>query len=199
MRPITRVFSIAILVLIVALATVWTALALWYRFPAPELGRGVAAGFFAFLGVAIVIALFGRLRFHAIVLFAAAFGAVFVWWSAIKPPDNANWSPDVARQVTGSVDGDMLTLTNVRDFEWRSKTDFTERWETRTYDLTRLQTVDLFMSYWGARNCPCHAELRLRGRRLYRLVDRGAAAHRRRVFAGCRSVQERSFGDHRIR
>ena len=149
MRRITRVLSIAILVLIVALATVWTALALWYRFPAPELGRGVAAGLFSLLGAATTIALFGRLRFHAIVLFAAAFGAVLVWWSAIKPPDNANWSPDVARQVTGSVDGDMLTLTNVRDFEWRSNTDFAERWETRTYDLTGLRTLDLFMSYWA--------------------------------------------------
>ncbi|TDQ13476.1 uncharacterized protein DUF4105, partial [Phyllobacterium brassicacearum] len=38
------------------------------------------------------------------------------------------------------------------DFEWRSKTDFTERWATRTYDLTKLQTVDLFMSYWGNPN-----------------------------------------------
>ncbi|TIL97496.1 MAG: DUF4105 domain-containing protein, partial [Mesorhizobium sp.] len=40
-------------------------------------------------------------------------------------------------------------LTDVRNFEWRSATDFTEHWTTRTYDLSNVQTVDLFMSYWS--------------------------------------------------
>ncbi len=149
MRRAVRVLSAAILAFVVAAAAVWAGLALWYRLPAPEMGRGLAAATFVLLGLATAVALFGRFRFHASVLFAVAFGAVLVWWSTIKPPGNADWSPDVARQVTGTLNGDVLTLTNVRDFDWRSDTDFAERWTTRTYDLATLRTLDLFMSYWA--------------------------------------------------
>eukprot|EP01030_Chromulinospumella_sphaerica_P015030 gene15030-14829_t len=37
---------------------------------------------------------------------------------------------------------------NVRNFEWRTETDYTPRWETREYDLSQLQTADLVLSYW---------------------------------------------------
>src|SRR6202011_1599187 len=47
--------------------------------------------------------------------------------------------------------GNLVTLSNVRNFEWRSNTDYTQRWETRTYDLNRLDSVDMGLSYWSMR------------------------------------------------
>jgi len=41
------------------------------------------------------------------------------------------------------------TLHNVRNFEWRSATDYDAHWETRSYDLSTLQSVDMVLSYWG--------------------------------------------------
>ena len=131
------------------MATSWATLAIWYRLPLPEFAKVTAGGFFALLGLATIVAQFTPSRMRALIVFLAAFGAISIWWRTIQPPENANWAPEVAETVTGSRNGDLLTLSNVRDFEWRSKTDFTERWVTRTYDLNKLQTVDLFLSQWG--------------------------------------------------
>ena len=133
----------------IALLSAWSALALWFRFSGPDFARGIAAGLFAILGFTTAISLFTRRRWAALGVFALAFAALIVWWSTIKPPADGDWAPDVARQTTGTVEGDILTLSDVRDFDWRTDSDFTEKWSKRSYDLSKLRTLDLFLAYWG--------------------------------------------------
>ena len=135
--------------LVIVPLTAWSALALWFRLPAPEVLRAAAAIVFAILGLAAIAALFTRRSLIGLVVFAAAFGGLLVWWSTIKPPLDGDWAPDVARQTTGSVKGHVLMLSDVRDFDWRTDTDFTEKWSKRSYDLSKLNTLDLFLAYWG--------------------------------------------------
>jgi hypothetical protein len=149
MRRIIPFVAIFILLPAVILTGGWATLALWYRLPVPVLARGLTACLFASLALFTILSLFTRWRFKVAGGYATAFLVVIVWWSTIVPTTDDNWSPDVARQVTGTIDGDILTLTDVRDFEWRSNTDFTERWTTRTYDMSKLTGVDFLMSYWS--------------------------------------------------
>jgi hypothetical protein len=149
LQSVARVISNLILAPLIAIITAWTSLAFWYRLPAQELMRGLAGALFILVGISAIVALLTRFRRLGLACFIIAFGAVLIWWITIRPEDRADWAPDVARQVTGKLDGDTLTLTNVRNFEWRSNSDFTERWTTRTYDLNKLRTLDLFMSYWA--------------------------------------------------
>nr|WP_252393708.1 DUF4105 domain-containing protein [Candidatus Rhodoblastus alkanivorans] len=128
---------------------VWASLALWFRLPGPEWVRAIAAAAFAALALATLVALFSARRWRMLAAFALAFGALLMWWSTIKPLDEADWSPDVARQVTGVVEGNILTLKNVRDFDWSSGTAFKERWVAESYDLSRLREFDLFLAYWA--------------------------------------------------
>lgn len=147
-RALSRL-SLILLAAVIAATTLWAGLALWFRLPVSDVARGLSAGLLDLLGVATVIALFGRHRRTAVIGYAVVFASLLAWWSTIKPPVDVDWSRDVARQVTGTIDGDVLILAGVREFKWRGETDFSESWVARSYDLTKLRTLDLFMSYWA--------------------------------------------------
>ena len=74
----------------------------------------------------------------------------FAWWHARRPSNTRDWQADVTRLATAEVDGEHLTVRNVRNFRYRSRTDFDERWEERRFDLARLDGLDIFFIYWGA-------------------------------------------------
>ena len=54
----------------------------------------------------------------------------------------------MARLPSAEMEGDLVTLRNVRGFEYRSAIDYTERWYDRTVDLRRLESLDLIAVYW---------------------------------------------------
>jgi hypothetical protein len=136
-------------VLLVAPLAAWAAMALWFRVPAPEWAKFAAAGAFALIAIATVALVFTRRRWAALLVFALAFAGVVIWWNTIQPPADGDWAPDVARQTTGTLNGDILTISDVRDFDWRADDDFTQRWSPRSYDLSKLKTLDLFLIYWA--------------------------------------------------
>ena len=147
MRKFLRVSLFTVVILTLAILTAWAALALWYRLPFGTPLRAGVSGVFALLGFAVCAALFTPRRLRALATFCLALATVIFWWSTLAPPASSNWAPDVARQVTGEIDGDTLTLTDVRNFDWSTATEATAPWETRSYDLSQLQSVDLFISY----------------------------------------------------
>lgn len=143
----TMVLLRVVAVLLVLCIAVWGSLAIYFRAPLPEALRIVVAGFFA-VCLAYAIWSIGRGRFRRAAAPLLLCPLVFGWWATLAPSNTRNWSPEGARTVTGEVSGDRLVLTNVRNFDWRSETEFTPRWETRSYDLSRLERTDLFASYW---------------------------------------------------
>ena len=148
-RVVSAAFCLLISLLVVAPLSAWSALALWFRLPAPEETRAVAAAVAVATGLLTAVALFTPRRWIALGGFALAFAGLVLWWSTIRPPADGDWAPDVARQSTGTLDGDILTLSDVRDFDWRSDSDFSERWDRRSYNLAKLKTLDLYLAYWA--------------------------------------------------
>jgi Domain of unknown function (DUF4105) len=152
LRRVLPFSGLVLLASVVGLATVWAVLALRFRLPLDDPWKTMVAAVAAMLGLAVIGGLFSRHRFPALGAFMAFLCSVLLWWSTILPPATGNFAPDVSRQVTGAQNGEQLTLTNVRNFAWRSDTDFTPQWETRIYDLTQLRSLDLFLSHWDGPN-----------------------------------------------
>ena len=71
-----------------------------------------------------------------------------VWWFSLTPSNDRDWADEVARPVRGSIQGTVVTLQDIRDFDWRSRTDYTARWHDGVYDLDTLTSVDMALSYW---------------------------------------------------
>ena len=86
---------------------------------------------------------------YALTGVALAFLALLGWWLSIPPRNDRDWSSDVARLPAATIVGRQVTIHNLRNFDYRSETDFTEQWETRTFDLDQLRGMDLFLSFWG--------------------------------------------------
>jgi hypothetical protein len=145
--------EILILQIVLALAfTSWGGLALWVRKPGgPVAGRVLLALWLAaacFFVAGFFMPQWPALRPSSAGLYLCAVVLMLAWWVSVRPSNDRDWIPDVACQTQGTVDGDLVTLENVRNFHWRSADDFDARWETRIYDLRRLQSTDLVLSYW---------------------------------------------------
>jgi len=133
---------------VLGVLTLWGALTLWFRIPERRGLRALGVGSWILFACAVMVLIRGH-RAPATLGFAIVFALLFVWWLRAKPSNTRNWADDVAQMTTGTAAGNQVTLRNVRNFDWRTRTDYTVRWETRTYDLDQLTGVDLITSYWS--------------------------------------------------
>ncbi len=142
-----RLFARALLFLLALVALGWCALVLAYTAPGPPLLGQVLGGLAVVVGV-LGFWLLGSFS-RALALAAAIFLAVLIWYVSLQPKQQADWQPDVAELSRAELDGDRLTIHNVRNFDYRSETEFTPRWETRSYELSKLDGLDIFFSHWS--------------------------------------------------
>jgi hypothetical protein len=124
----------------------WAALAIYYsNLPWAELRLALAAAFLAFAIWALWLS--GRRRMP--LAFAVVFLGVLGWWVSISPSHHRQWRPEVAVMPRAIIDGDRVRFVGVRNFDYRSRDDFTVRYEEREVQLSHLTGLDFFVSYWS--------------------------------------------------
>jgi hypothetical protein len=128
-----------------ALIIGWATLALYFsNLPWGWLRLTLALGFAAFS----IWALWINRKKLMVLLFAALFVIVLIWWLCIQPSHDRQWRPEVAVMPRAEISGDRVRITGVRNFEYRSRDDFTVRYEEREVYLSHLIGVDFFVAYW---------------------------------------------------
>jgi len=128
-----------------ALLVTWATLAIYFsNLPGSELRLGLAAAFAAFAIWAFWFSRQRRMSAAAYVLFLG----VVAWWISIPPSHNRNWRPEVAVMPRAIIDGDRVHLTGVRNFDYRTRNDFTVRYQERDVQLSHLTALDFYVSYF---------------------------------------------------
>jgi uncharacterized protein DUF4105 len=135
--PLTRLFALG--------CAVWACGALHFDFPVLN---HAAAWTFALALLAAIVFIRGAWRKLGATFLSCAL--VLAWWLTLKPSNVRAWQPDVAQEPWAEVKGDEVTLHNVRNCDYRTDTDYTPHWETRTVRLSQLTGIDLAINYWGS-------------------------------------------------
>src|SRR5438132_2300919 len=150
MKNLVRVFGwvgrlVVLLTAIIAVA--WAFGAVWFDAPFGNANR-VLAGVLAMASAIVLI--FVRPFWRKLGIVVVLFAGVLAWWLTIKPTEDRAWQPDVARRAWTDIQGDEITLHNVRNCDYRTESDYTPRWETRVVHLSKLTGVDLAINFWGS-------------------------------------------------
>jgi uncharacterized MnhB-related membrane protein len=142
---VTQYLGWAIAWLAALVCTIWAFGALYFDFP-----RVSALTAILFLIVLLAVVVFVRGKLLKLVIVFGAFTAVLFWWLTLKPSNDGEWQPDVAQTAWADVNGDELTIHNVRNCDYRTATDFTPHWETRRVRLSQITGLDVAINYWGS-------------------------------------------------
>jgi hypothetical protein len=148
-RRAARVAALVLLGLVMLLIAGWSVLALLYFDHANPVLRKALALLFALAALAAIVGLTQRRwRRRAVGGFFALFALLLLCWFSVSPSNDRDWQPDVAVLPSATVDGDLITVHNIRNIDYRSETDFTIAYYDRTFHLSQLDSIDVAAVYW---------------------------------------------------
>jgi hypothetical protein len=136
-----------VLTALVVTVVVWSVAAVWIDGPK---NRELAGMLCVVVGAgSLLLLLVVQPWWWSLATALVPFVVVLAWWLSIAPSNDRDWQADVARLPSATIAGDRVTIRNVRNFAYPSAGAVVERWETRSYDLGRIDGFDMFLSYWG--------------------------------------------------
>ncbi len=78
---------------------------------------------------------------------------------ATEPDNDRNWKPEVAVLASATFNGNLVTVRNIRNFDYITENEFMLRYYDKTFDLNKLESVDFIVSYWDDLKAIAHTML----------------------------------------
>jgi hypothetical protein len=137
--------------LFVIATSLWLCLALWVQEPFGWLISRILIGtWIAFalsiLGIYVTENFFSRRK--DVIIYILVFILSLFWYFGLEAKQEREWNPEVAQSLRYERKGDLVTLHNVRHFDWHADGTSTPHWETRNIDLNQINGVNIITSYW---------------------------------------------------
>ena len=125
-RRVLGIFGTGALISCLFLSAVWANLAIAYQLPQSTGVRIGACLVLNSIALAALVAIISRRHWRAVFIYAVAYAILLAWSASIRATNDKNWATEVAHGVTGVIDGDQLSVRDVRNFSWRTEADYTE-------------------------------------------------------------------------
>lgn len=145
-----KTIKLTLLILLLTGITTWSVLAIYLGNSNTSPIQICGAWLFGLFGLSALVSLwFPTWRNQLLTAYSTLFVMVLTgWWFAITPSNERQWQPDLAKLPYANIDGDHVTVHDIRNFDYRSEFDFIPAYYTKTYDLNELESIDLFAIYW---------------------------------------------------
>ena len=90
------------------------------------------------------------MKYKLAIFFAVAAALPFGYVRLFEHPSNErDWSLDQKVLPRARIAGDAVTIENLRNFAYRTDADFVAKYETRAYDLRKLDSVWFVVERFG--------------------------------------------------
>jgi len=139
--------AFALATMVALLFTVWATAALHFDLPVSPLRTSASVSYLILILAALW---FLRHSYWGLVVAFFGFALVALWWFSLKPSNNRAWRADNAKTAYAEIDGEQVTIHDVRNCSYLTEKDYTCDWETRSYDLAALRGLDIFIIWWGS-------------------------------------------------
>jgi hypothetical protein len=146
MGSVLKVMGNIFLWLTLCSMTAWGALAIFFSY-LPNSVRPILSILFALVQLSVLF--FLKPKGLAYAVFFTLFAIVLFGWFRMEPSNDRDWQADVALLPYAHIDGNRVTVYNIRNCDYRSETDFTTRYYDRTFDVSKLDSIDLYLVNWG--------------------------------------------------
>lgn len=145
-----RVFQWTLLVLMLIATTVWAVLAIYLGDSHSSNVQTIVAVAFGLFGLITLLGSgFSRWRKNLLTIYSLLFVVILSWWwFAVQPSNERQWQADLVKLPYATIVGDIATIHNIRNFDYKSEFEYSPAYYDKKFDLKQLEGIDLFAIYW---------------------------------------------------